>query len=156
MQFISEDQPIEYLEVDSSYFQNQEQSSSQCDEVTPNIHHPEDTPNFWSQYDVLDNTVEVEQIHQTPIDAEQQDICKNCLVLEVELQKSKMVIAKLQKRCADKTAEINRLRLSEKRAKLAKKTLEDLLKDIKNKNWISDEGRDVLNVIEPNICHQFI
>lgn len=78
---------------------------------------------------------------------------KKCLQLEMKLQKSEIVISKLQKRCADKTSEIKRLRLSEKRSKLAEKTLEDLIHEMKEKNWISEEGRDVLNVIDPNISH---
>lgn len=119
-----------------------------------NAENDEETENFYSRFgglDDLDDTVdEPSQPNQ------RHECCNNCLQLEVQLQKSAMVITKLQKRCADKTSEIKRLRLSEKRSKLKKKALEDLLSELKEKNWISDEGRDVLKVIEPNIYRRLV
>lgn len=68
--------------------------------------------------------------------------------LDNQLQKSISIIAKLQKRCALKTAEVNRLKASEKRLRLSKCTLEEILRELKEKKWITDEGQSVLNVIK--------
>lgn len=153
---ISENQPIEYLEEDASYFENQTQSLDLLSDET--IHRNEhnhihgDTINDLSQFEALVDTLEKENTNDTTVnDKGKPNLCKKCLQLEVKLQKSQMVISKLQKRCADKTGEIKRLRLSDKRSKMANKTLEDLFREIKSKKWISDEGQEVLNVIEPNI-----
>lgn len=120
------------MEEDDAYFESNEPQCMQ----------------FFSQFDELLDTV---QQYEPSQPNEHQNSCANCLKLDVRLQKSEMTIKKLQKRCADKSNEIKRLRLSEKRSKLAKKTLEELLCEIKDKNWISDEGRDILKVIDPNI-----
>lgn len=89
----------------------------------------------------LQNTIEESTVYE--------EICKKCLETELKLQKSQIIIAKLQKRCSKKTSEIKRLRVSEKRAKLGKRTLEELLHDVKENKWISDEGQQVLNVNKP-------
>lgn len=65
-----------------------------------------------------------------------------------ELQKAKLVVTKLQKRCTEKASEIKRLKAAEKRSRLARCTLEDMLQEMKQKKWITDEGQDVLNVNE--------
>lgn len=74
-------------------------------------------------------------------------MCCNCVQLEIDLHKTKITLSKLQKRCHDKAAEIKRLRASEQRAKTAKYTLEEMIREMKQKKWISDEGQNVLNVI---------
>lgn len=103
----------------------------------------------WSQCDNFDDIIEYENgtaSNQNKAANIVIDICSKCVQLEVELQKSKMVVAKLQKRCIDKTAEIKRLRCAEKRSKIARSSLEDIIREIKKKNWISVEGENVLNV----------
>lgn len=74
------------------------------------------------------------------------NVCQKCTELNLELQKNKLVVLKLQKRCAQKSAEIKRLRAAEKRAKCAKMSLEEILREIKENKWISDEGQEVLKV----------
>lgn len=71
---------------------------------------------------------------------------KNIFLPSEELQKSKMTVEKLQKRCNEKAAEIKRLRAAEKRSRIAKCSLEEILCELKNKKWISNEGHAVLNV----------
>lgn len=71
---------------------------------------------------------------------------RECIQLDIELQKAKLTIIKLQKRVSEKTAEINRLKASEKRHKLAKCNLVEILGELKNKKWISEEGQQTLNV----------
>lgn len=73
-------------------------------------------------------------------------VCTKCTQLEVELQKSKTAVEKLQKRCKEKAAEIKRLRAAEKRSRTAKSSLEEILCELKNEKWISNEGQAVLNV----------
>lgn len=73
-------------------------------------------------------------------------VCTKCTQLEVELQKSKMAVEKLQKRCNEKAAEIKRLRAAEKRSRTAKCSLEEILCELKNKKWIYNEGQAILNV----------
>lgn len=72
--------------------------------------------------------------------------CNKCVQLDVELQRTKLVVIKLQKRCTDKSSEIKRLKAANQRSKLAKCTLEDMLQEMKQKKWITAEGEDVLNV----------
>lgn len=73
-------------------------------------------------------------------------ICSKSIQLEFELQKARIIIDRLQKRCAEKAVQINRLKVAERRATLAKLNLEGIIKDIKERKWISDEGEQVLNV----------
>lgn len=73
-------------------------------------------------------------------------VCGKCVQVEIDLQKSKAVIKKLQARCVQKTAEIKRLRAAEKRSKIAKCNLGEMLREMKEKNWISNEGQEILNV----------
>ena len=80
-----------------------------------------------------------------------ENVCCKCVQLDMELQKSKQVIAKLQKKCHEKNSEIKRLRASEKRAKMVRSSLEEIMRQIKEKKWISDEGEEVMNVIFPNL-----
>lgn len=77
-------------------------------------------------------------------------ICQKSINLDIQLQKAKSTIAKLQKKCADKVAEVNRLKAAEKRLRLSKCSLEEILRDLKEKKWISDEGENILNVIDSN------
>lgn len=77
---------------------------------------------------------------------ENDHICVKSIKLDVELQKAKLIIAKLQKKCAEKSSQINQLKATEKRLRLAKYNLEEFLKKFKEKKWISDEGRHALNV----------
>lgn len=76
-------------------------------------------------------------------------VCQKSIDLDIQLQKAKSTITKLQKRCSDKSSEINRLKASEKRLRLSKCTMEEILRDFKEKKWISDEGQSVLNVNKP-------
>lgn len=98
-----------------------------------------------------DNEAASQQITSSCIQHEQPknivSICSKCAQLEIELQKSKNVVEKLKKRCIDKTAEIKRLRSAEKRTKMAKYSLEEILRDLRNKKWISAAGENVLKVI---------
>lgn len=128
------------MDEDASYFESHPQLL--VSNVTTNTQSRcnEETTNEWSTFDGLDDSMPHE------VETNNAEICKKCFELEVKLQKSQVVISKLQKRCAEKSAQIKRLRASEKRSKLAKKSLEDLLQDIKEKKWISDEGQNVLNV----------
>lgn len=100
----------------------------------------------WTQLEGFEETMQPTNHRMANNTAEH--LCTKCVQLEIEVQKSQVTISKLQKRCSEKTSEIKRLRLSKKRAQMAKKSLEELLKEIKEKKWISDEGRDVLNVNE--------
>lgn len=80
--------------------------------------------------------------------ATQIHVCKKCIDLDIELQKAKSAIRKLQNRCAEKTAHINRLNAAEKRHKILKSSMEDILRQLKEKKWISEEGQNVLRVIK--------
>lgn len=73
-------------------------------------------------------------------------MCSKCVQLGTEVQKLQITVSHLQKKCKEKTSEIKRLRLSEKRSKAAKTSLEGILKEVKDRKWISDEGSNVLNV----------
>lgn len=86
-------------------------------------------------YNLVDQSVEIAK-----------NVCQNCVQQNVELQKLKATVSKIQKKCAQKAAEIKRLRAAEKRSKFAKKTLEEMLCELKENNWISDEGREALKV----------
>lgn len=74
-------------------------------------------------------------------------VCNKCIQLEIELQKVKLSVTKLQKRCSDKAAEIKRLKAAEKRSRLAKCSLVDMVQELKQRKLITAEGQDVLNVI---------
>lgn len=65
----------------------------------------------------------------------------------MKLIRANETIKKLQKRCSEKTAQINRLKVSEKRHLLLKKSLQEIVRDIKEKKWISDDGQRILHVI---------
>lgn len=68
--------------------------------------------------------------------------------LELQLIKANETIEKLQKRCAEKTALINRLRASEWRLRLSRSNLQGILNDFKKKKWVTEEGQHILNVNE--------
>lgn len=74
-------------------------------------------------------------------------ICKKCIELDIQLQKAKFTITKLQKRCVQKAAEIDRIKAAEKRLRLSKCTLEEMLRHLKEEKLISEDGQSVLNVI---------
>lgn len=76
----------------------------------------------------------------------QVSVCNKCVRLEVELQKVRLVVAKLKKRCSDKTAEIKRVKAAEKRSRLSKSNLEDMVQELKQKKWITAEGQDVFKI----------
>lgn len=82
-------------------------------------------------------------IEETPSDSH---VCKKSLQMEIQLIKANETITKLQRRCAEKTEQLNRLKASEKRCRLAKKNLEEILREFKEKKWVSDEGQQILNV----------
>lgn len=73
-------------------------------------------------------------------------VCKKSLELQVQLTRANETIKKLQRRCAEKTLQLNRLKATEKRCRLAKKNLEEMVRDMKEKKWISDEGQLILHV----------
>lgn len=143
------------MEENAPYIEDQER--------LPDLHTHEESTNssvgcetqdVWSE-SYLDEIIEYIPTANTSVcsssyqpDNISNDICQKCIQLNLELQKSKCVIAKLQKRCTVKSAEIKRLRAAEKRSKFAKQSLEEILREIKAKKWISDEGQDVLNVIQ--------
>lgn len=79
----------------------------------------------------------------------QVSVCNKCVDVQVELQKAKIAVEKLKKKCSDKASEIKRLKAAEKRSRQAKCTLEEMLQEMKKKKWITDEGQDVLNVNNP-------
>lgn len=73
-------------------------------------------------------------------------ICYKSIYMELKLQKAEQTIEKLKKRCAEKSSEINRLRTALKRVALSKTNLKELLQQLKEKKFISDEGHNVLQV----------
>lgn len=137
---------IEFLEEDAHLFENQQQHNVFCSTVKNNKEN--EAFSDWSQLEKFPEIIE-ETNHHTANNSSK-SLCTKCVQVEIEVQKAKITISKLQKRCGEKTSEINRLRLSQKRAQMAKQTLEDILKDMKEKNLISDEGRSILNVNERN------
>lgn len=150
--FNSENATIEYLEEDAALFEKPQllASNQVSDKILQNPSNDECKENVhdWSQFAHLDEIGHTGHTHDTIVRSQSELLaCNKCVQLQFELEKSKILVSKLQKRCAVKTAEIKRLRVSEKRSKLAKKTLEDVLREIKEKKWISAEGQDVLNVI---------
>lgn len=110
------------------------------------------TQNFWSPSH-LDELIEHIPIENTSecSSHDQNDFCLKCPQVNLQLQKSKLQIIKLKKQCAQKSSEIKRLRAAQTRSKLAKSSLEEIIREIKEKKWISDEGQDVLNVINQNL-----
>lgn len=72
--------------------------------------------------------------------------CGKCLQLELELKKTKIEVLNLKKRCHNKAAEIKRIRASEQRSKSSKCSLEEMVRGMKQKNWITDEGQVAMNV----------
>lgn len=77
--------------------------------------------------------------------------CGKCLQLELELKKAKIEVLNLKKRCHDKAAEIKRIRASEQRSKSSKSSLEEMVRELKQKKWITDEGQAAMNVNELHI-----
>lgn len=73
-------------------------------------------------------------------------ICSKSIYMELKLHKYEEIIEKLQKRCTVKTTEINRLRTALKRITLSKTNMNELLQQLKDKNFITDEGHSVLQV----------
>lgn len=72
--------------------------------------------------------------------------CSKSIQLEIELQKARKTIEKLQIGCREKAAKINCLRKALNRSKLSNANLKDLLNDLKSREWISDEAHSVLSV----------
>lgn len=140
LHFIS-NREVEYLEEDSVYVENNEQLAIIDIEQ---LYRAESDVEESASND--DKTIENDQVAHDVL-----NICQECIQLDIELQKSKAVIAKLQKRCAEKAAEIKRLRAAEKRSKLAKSSLEEVLREMKENKWISSEGEDILNVNKLNM-----
>lgn len=75
--------------------------------------------------------------------------CPKSIQLEFDLQKAKKTIEKLQIGSKEKAAKINRLQKALNRSKLTNSNLKDLLNDLKNRKWISDEAHSILNVNSP-------
>lgn len=73
-------------------------------------------------------------------------VCKESLQLQIQLVKAQETIKKLQKKCAEKSAQLIRLKASEKRAHVANFNLKEIIQDIKQNKWISDDGQIILNV----------
>lgn len=73
-------------------------------------------------------------------------ICSQSIYLELKLQRANDIIAKLQKRCHEKSAEIGRLRAALKRVTLSKSNMKEVLQEIKEKKMISEEGFTSLQV----------
>lgn len=82
-------------------------------------------------------------IHQNVV---QNNICEKCIKQNMTIQKFQSVILRLQKRCAQKSAEIKRLRAVGKRSKFAKKSLEEMLNEMKKNKWITNEGQEIMSV----------
>lgn len=78
---------------------------------------------------------------------DQEHFCAKSLRLDVQLQKANEVIKTLQKRCSEKTKEINRLRSSLKRAEVNKSNLKVVLNEMRDKEMISNECHRILEVI---------
>lgn len=137
------------MEEDAPYFENGQSlpNLNSHDESTENSEGYEDV---WSQ-NYFDEVIEHSPIAECSSSNQPKHVCEKCVKLDLELQKSKLTISKLQKRCIEKTAEIKRLRAIEKRSNFAKNSLQEILREIKNKKWISDEGQQVLNVITQNL-----
>ncbi|XP_031638198.1 uncharacterized protein LOC116350533 [Contarinia nasturtii] len=129
---------LEYLEEDSLFFENQKEASSSISyAAVPSVQ--------WLQSD-LDQIIEYDaECIASESDQNAKDICTKCMQLDMELQKLRGLVSKLQKRCVDKS--------SEKRAKMAKKSLEEILKEIKEKKWVSEEGQAVLNSFDQDILN---
>lgn len=73
-------------------------------------------------------------------------ICSKSIYMEMKLQKAEKIIENLKKRCTEKSSEINRLRSALKRVTLSKTNLKELLQQLKDRNFISDDGHNVLQV----------
>lgn len=73
-------------------------------------------------------------------------ICSKSIYMELKLQKCEQIIEKLKNRCIEKTTEINRLRTALNRVVLSKANMKELLQQLKDKKFITDEGHSVLKV----------
>lgn len=137
---------IEYLDEDESLLSNQlfgwSHETSENERVSNEV---SGSSQILNEVESVANEI-CSHIASTSNPAQGIAICNKCVQLEVELQKAKLVVLKLKKRCTDKVSEIKRLKAAEKRSRLAKCTLEDMLQEMKQKKWITDEGEDVLNV----------
>lgn len=143
---MEEDTAIEYLE--DTFIESHQQSFSDRNNVT-STQSPEDILSQSISFDAMIEEHDVDENLAECVDDQLnsvKDVCHECVQMNLQLQKSKGTILKLQKKCAEKAAEIKRLRASEKRLKLAKNSLEEILCELKKKNWISDEGQEVLKV----------
>lgn len=146
--FICDFRPIDFLDEDSSLLSSfsgwpQEPNEHECMTNTGRsleINHNGVMCDSFSRVTSNSNVTEKQaQIANT------HDCCK-CLQLEVELKKSKIEVLNLKKRCQNKAAEIKRLRAADQRSKSAKCSLEEMLREIKQKKWITDEGQAAMNV----------
>lgn len=152
MVFFISNSEIEYLEEDTALVVNQQdilRPSSTVDESNQNSGSL--GVDVRSQCSYLDELMEYPDENAPDNRIEQTNniakvVCQKCTELNLELQKCKSVVLKLQKRCTEKSAEIKRLRAAEKRAKLAKISLEEILREFKANKWISDEGQEVSKV----------
>lgn len=141
------DREIEFLEDEASYIENEQRLA--------NLNPHDEPKKNGGDCEVTECLFEVaEQMFECSENDQQaenlEEVCRKCIQLDMDLQKSKQVIAKLQKKCREKNSEIKRLRASEKRAKIVKSSLEEIMRQIKEKKWISEEGEEVMNVICPN------
>lgn len=93
-----------------------------------------------------DHNYSTDSARESPPVVSEDHICSKSIYLELTLQRSKEIIKKLQKRCAEKTAEIGRLKSAVKRLAISKSNLKDVLHEIKERKMISDDGHQVLQV----------
>lgn len=154
--FCRENSEIEYLEEDTAllvglpqeFFSEIDFSSDQSEKDIRDVQILNDS----SQNDDLNESTECSNYRpQSPgtyacQHGEKENICPSCIQLEIRLQQSNILISKLKKRCAEKTAEIVRLRAAEKRAKFSNKNLHEMLDEFIAKKWVTEEGQDVLKV----------
>lgn len=73
--------------------------------------------------------------------------CSRSIQLELKLLKANEIIKNLQLKYAAKNAEINRIRSNLRRIKLSKSNLEAILREVKEKKLISEEGHRIMKVI---------
>lgn len=134
---------MEYLQEDAAFVESNHEM------VVGQVEHAKTTDAVALSSAPSDNCIskEIQVEHDVSITS----TCSECIQLDLELQKTKAVVLKLQNRCAEKTAEIKRLRAAEKRSKLAKSSLNEILRELKENKWISSEGEDVLNVRNLNL-----
>lgn len=115
----------------------------------------EGVPNHVSSVEISDDAVTSGSFsHETCSSTEHQmqftntQNCGKCLHLELELKKAKIEVLNLKKRCHTEAAEIKRIRAAEQRSKSSKSSLEEMIRELKQKQWITNEGQAAMNVNE--------